>query len=85
MIYDCFKYYKGCQVCQKYGDLQMVPCTELYPNIKPWPFIGWCLDFVGEIHSSSSKGHQFGLGATDYFTKWIDVVALKKYDTQEGN
>lgn len=77
MIYDCFKYYKVCQVCQKYGDLQMVPATELYPNIKPWPFRGWGLDFVGEIHSSSSKGHQFGLGATDYFTKWIEIVALK--------
>jgi hypothetical protein len=21
MITDCFKYYKGCQVCQKFGDL----------------------------------------------------------------
>jgi hypothetical protein len=21
MIDDCFKYYKGCQVCQKFGDL----------------------------------------------------------------
>jgi hypothetical protein len=28
MIADCFKYYKGCQVCQKFGDLQLF----LQPN-----------------------------------------------------
>jgi hypothetical protein len=52
MIADCFKYYKGCQVCQKFGDLQLVPAAELHPIIKPWPFGGWGLDFIGEIHPS---------------------------------
>jgi hypothetical protein len=28
MIADCFKYYKGCQVCQKFGDLQLVPARD---------------------------------------------------------
>jgi hypothetical protein len=77
MIADCFKYYKGCQVCQKFDDLQLVPAAELHPIIKPWPFRGWGLDFIGEIHPSSSKGHRFVLVATDYFTKWTEVVALK--------
>jgi hypothetical protein len=57
MIADCFKYYKGCQVCQKFGDLQLVLIAELHPIIKHWPFKGWSLEFVGEIHPSSSKGH----------------------------
>jgi hypothetical protein len=35
MITDCFKYYKGCQVCQQFGDLQLVLATELHPIIKP--------------------------------------------------
>jgi hypothetical protein len=39
MIANCFKYYKGCQVCQKFGDLQLVPTAELHPIIKPWRFI----------------------------------------------
>jgi hypothetical protein len=77
MIADCFKYYKGCQVCQKFDDLQLVPVAELHPIIKPWPFRGWGLDFIREIHPSSSKGHQFVLVATDYFTKWTEAVALK--------
>jgi hypothetical protein len=76
MIADCFMYYKGCQVCQKFGDLHLVPAAELHPIIKPWPFRGWGLDFIREIHPSSSKGHRFVLVATDYFTKWTEVVAL---------
>jgi hypothetical protein len=83
MIANCFKYYKGCQVCQKFGDLQLVPVAELHPIIKPWPFRGWGLDFIGEIHPSSSKGHQFVLVATDYFTKWTEVVALKNMTHKE--
>ena len=77
MIADCFKYYKGCQVCQRFGDIQMVPVAKLHPIIKPWPFRGWGLDFIGEIHPSSSKRHRFVLMATDYFTKWTEAVALK--------
>jgi hypothetical protein len=53
MIADCFKYYKGCQVCPKFDDLQLVPTAELHPIIKPWPFRGWGLDFIGKIHPSS--------------------------------
>ena len=83
MIADCFKYYKGCQVCQKFGDLQLVPAAELHPIIKPWPFRGWRLDFIGEIHPSSSKGHRFVLVATDYLTKWTEVVALKNMTHRE--
>jgi hypothetical protein len=37
----------------------------------------------GEIHPSSLKGHQFVLVATDYFTKWTQVVALKNMTHKE--
>jgi transposase InsO family protein len=40
-------------------------------------FQGWGLNFIGEIHPSSSKGHQFMLVVIDYFTKWTEAVALK--------
>jgi hypothetical protein len=83
MIVDCFKYYKGCQVCQKFGDLRLVPAAELHTIIKPWPFRGWGLDFIGKIHPSSSKGYRFMLVATDYFTKWTEVVALKNMTHRE--
>jgi hypothetical protein len=77
MINDCFRYYKGCESCQKFGDVQLALVAMLHPIIKPWMFHGWALDFVGQIHPTSSKGHRFVLGATDYFTKWTEVVPLK--------
>jgi hypothetical protein len=40
MVADYFKYYKGCQVCQKLSDLQLVPAAELHSIIKHWPFRG---------------------------------------------
>ena len=52
-------------------------CCMLHPIIKPWPFHGWGLDFIGQIYSPSSKGHRFVLVAMDYFTKWTKVVPLK--------
>jgi hypothetical protein len=55
----------------------------LYPVIKPWPFRGWGLDFVSEIHPSSSNKHRFILVVTDYFTKWMEVVLLKKMTHKE--
>jgi hypothetical protein len=73
----CFRYYKGCEECQKFGNIQMVPTATLYPIIKPCLFRGWGLDFIGQIHTSSSKGHRFVLVATDYFTKWTEADPLK--------
>jgi hypothetical protein len=49
----------------------------LHPIIKLWSFHGWALDFIDQIYPSSSNGHQFVLVATDYFTKWTEVVPLK--------
>jgi hypothetical protein len=83
MIADCFWYYKRYQVSQKFSDLQLVSAVELHPIIKHWPFRGWRLDFIGEIHPSSSKGHWFVLINTDYFTKWTKVVALKNMTHRE--
>lgn len=42
------------------------------------PFQQWGLDFIGEIHPSSSGQHKWILMATDYFTKWIEVVPCKQ-------
>jgi hypothetical protein len=83
MLNDCFRYYKGCELCQKFGDVQLAPAAMLHPIIKPWSFRGWALDFIGQIHPTSSKGHQFVLVATNYFTKWTEVVPLKNMAHRE--
>jgi hypothetical protein len=74
---DCFRYYKGCESCQKFRDVQLAPAAMLHAVIKPWLFHGWALDFIGQIHPASSKGHRFVLVATDYFTMWTEAVPLK--------
>jgi ribonuclease HI len=40
ILEDCFEYYKGCQDCQRFGNIQRVPASTLNPIIKPWPFRG---------------------------------------------
>ena len=83
MISDCFGYYKGCEECQRFGDLQSVLAALMHPIIKPWPFRGWGLDFIGQTNPPSSKGHRFVLVATDYFNKWTEAIPLKNMTHRE--
>jgi hypothetical protein len=78
ILEDCFKYFKGCQGCQKFGNIQRAPASATNPIIKPWPFRGWAINLIGQIYPPSSKGHKFILVATDYFTKWVEAIPLKK-------
>ena len=71
ILEDCFKYFKGCQGCQKLGNIQRAPTSAMNPIIKLWPFRGWAIDLISQIYPPSSKGHKFILVATDYFTKWV--------------
>jgi hypothetical protein len=34
MINECFRYYKGCKSCQKFGDVQLAPTAMLHPITK---------------------------------------------------
>jgi hypothetical protein len=55
MIVERFKYYKGCQVCQEFSDLQLVPATELSN-------LGLSRDGIGFYKRNSSfiiKGYRF--------------------------
>jgi hypothetical protein len=83
MMTDYFHYYKGCEECQRFENIQLVPTFVLHPIIQPWPFYGWELDFIGQIHPPSSKGYCFVLVAMDYFTKWTKVVPLKNMTHKE--
>jgi hypothetical protein len=38
------------------------------------PFQQWGIDFIGEIHPTSSGQHMWILTATNYFTKWIEAI-----------
>ncbi|XP_027357435.1 uncharacterized protein LOC113866835 [Abrus precatorius] len=40
MVKDCFEYAKSYEECQKHGNIQHVPASELHLIIKPWRFRG---------------------------------------------
>jgi hypothetical protein len=84
MLEDCFKYYKGCQACQRFGKIHMVLASVINPIIKPWPFRGWGMDMIGKINPPSSKGHQYILAVTDYFTKWVEGIPMKSVTSKDA-
>jgi hypothetical protein len=61
----------------------MVPASVMNPIIKPWLFRGWGMDMIGKINPPSSKGHQFILAITDYFTKWVEAVPMKSVASKD--
>jgi len=83
MLEDCFAYYKGCQECQKFGNVQRAPASAMNPIIKPWPFRGWEIDLIIHIYPPSSKNHKFILVATDYFMKWVEEIPLKNVTSRD--
>jgi hypothetical protein len=83
MMDDRIRYQKGCEACQRFRNIQLAPIGVMNSIVKPWPFRGWGLDFIGEIHPGSYKGHRFILVATDYFTKWTEVVPLRNITHRE--
>ena len=83
MLEDCFTYYSGCQEYQKFESMQRAPASAMNPIIKPWPSRGWGIDLIGQIYPPSSKNHKFILVATDYFTKWVEVIPLKNVTSKE--
>jgi hypothetical protein len=80
---DCIKYQTGCEACQRFRNIQLALAGVMNSIVKPWPFRGWGLDFINEIHPGSSKGHQFILVVMDYFTKWTEVVPLSNMTHRE--
>ena len=38
ILEDCFEYYKGCQNCQRFGNVQRSPASAMNLIIKPWLF-----------------------------------------------
>lgn len=83
MDMDCILFARPCEQCQKHGHIQNVPANEIHSIVKPWSFWGWALDLIGQVHPSSSKGHQFILVGVDYFTKWVEAICLKKVTQQD--
>ena len=49
------------------------------------PFQQWEMDFIGEISPSSTSGFSWILVATDYFTKWVEVIPTRNSNRKVVN
>eukprot|EP00253_Pinus_taeda_P012365 PITA_12365 len=75
---DVKKFDVSCHKCQIFeGKRKLLP-FPLKPISTKKPFQQWGLDFIGEIHPSSSGQHKWILTATDYFTKWIEAIPCRQ-------
>ncbi|KAM2246583.1 hypothetical protein ACFXTI_007389 [Malus domestica] len=78
MVKDCLEHAKRCQACQFHANFIHQPPEPLHPTTTSWPFDAWGLDVVGPIGPKSSAGEAYILAATDYFSKWAEVIPLKE-------
>eukprot|EP00253_Pinus_taeda_P005641 PITA_05641 len=75
---DVKKFAVSCHKCQVFEGKRKILPLPLKPISTEKPFQQWGLDFIGEIHPSSSGQHKWILTATDYFTKWIEAIPCRQ-------
>jgi len=64
-----------CQIFQGRRKLQPLPLKPVKVSAL---FQQWGLDFIGEIHPTSSAQHKWILTTMDYFTKWIEAIPTRQ-------
>eukprot|EP00253_Pinus_taeda_P009949 PITA_09949 len=75
---DSHAYTWKCKVCQAVAGRERKPAVPLRPVMIYHPFQQWGLDVIGDITLKSSQQHKYILTATDYFTRWTEVIPLRK-------
>jgi hypothetical protein len=75
---NTYKQVSACHECQVFeGKRKLLP-LPLKPIFVEAPFQQGGLYFIGEINPTSSSQHKWMLTATDYFTKWVEVVPTRQ-------
>ena len=75
---DAHAHVRTCDICQRCGGRQPKAAALLKPVTIMEPFEQWELDIIGEIKPNSSLLHKYILTATDYFTRWVEAILLRK-------
>ena len=75
---DAYAHVRKCNICQRCGGRQVKVAVPLKPVMITEPFEQWGMDIIGEIKPNSSLQHKYILTATDYFTRWVEAIPLRK-------
>ncbi|KAK3508128.1 hypothetical protein QTP70_015177 [Hemibagrus guttatus] len=81
MASEVKKYVISCSVCQLTKPSQRKPAglmVQIRPQ-KPWEYVG--VDFVGPLPRTSS-GNAYIIVFVDYFSKWVEIVAVREATAQ---
>ena len=74
---DIVDFVRACHTCQMQANLIHTHPTNLQNMATPWPFHTSGLDLIGPINLPSG-GYIWILAATEYFTKWVEAIPLRK-------
>ena len=71
-------YARKCDACQRSGGRLSKAVDLLQPVTISDPFEQWGIDVIGKINMNSSLQHRYILTATDYFTRLVEAIPLRK-------
>eukprot|EP00253_Pinus_taeda_P020577 PITA_20577 len=78
LLSDVYKAVKNCHECQIFEGKQKLQPLPLQPIEISAPFQQRGLDFIGEIHPTSSGQHRWIFTAMDNFKKWIESIPIRQ-------
>ena len=78
MFKDAHAHVRKCDTCQRSGGRQAKAAGPLKPVIISERFEQWGTDIIGGINPNSSLQHKYILTETDYFTRWVEAIPLRK-------
>ncbi|GFX12001.1 retrovirus-related Pol polyprotein from transposon 412 [Trichonephila clavipes] len=77
-----FEYVSICDRCQNYNYKDALPAGRLIPIVSNYPNEIVTLDLLGPYPASRPERYRFILVITDHFTKWRELIPLRKASTQ---
>ena len=75
---DAHAHVRKCDICQRCSGRQPKAAAPLKPVMITEQFEQWGLDIIGEIKPNSSLQHKYILTTTNYFTRWVEAIPLRK-------
>jgi hypothetical protein len=80
---DAYAHAQKFQIFQVNAGRERRLAFPLQPVTFENPFEQWGLDVVGEMNLNSSKLHKYILTASDYFSKWTEVILIEVINDTE--
>ncbi|GFS56712.1 retrovirus-related Pol polyprotein from transposon 412 [Trichonephila clavipes] len=77
-----FEYVSTCDRCQKFNYKNALPAGRLIPIVSNYPNEIVTLDLLGPYPVSRPERYRFLLVITDHFTKWSELIPLRKASAQ---